>query len=157
MTTLSFAQTDIEHLRSALYATHAFNLLGRFLTESIPFDGCATIDDLKMILKSYDDELLFPVDSEYTYTHFFLPMAYSNGFRLQQSASLIWKSLKKASEPLNDPSIPIEHLFRTIEYLLLMARSIDSEKFEVSQKMVNEAVDSSNLKEFCNSMPPHAA
>ena len=152
MTTIGFAQTDIQHLRSALHATQAHNLLARFLSEPIPFDGCATKEDLEKILHSYDEEERFPEDSDYTYTRFFLPYAYENGFRLRNFAKPIWSALKKASMPLGDDSIPMEHLFRTVEFLLLAGRQFDKGDYSISQKNILEAVEASNIREFCGVM-----
>jgi len=152
MTTIGFAQSDIQHLRSSMLATQSHNLLARFLSEPIPFDGCATREDLEEILHSYDEEKCFPLDSDYTYTRFFLPYAYANGFRLKDCAKPIWSALKKASLPLGTDSVPMEHLFRTVEYLLLSSRSSDTDNFAISRQRILEAVEASNLRDFCGVM-----
>ncbi|MDP3211572.1 ATP-binding protein [Methylotenera sp.] len=149
MTTIGFAQSDIQHLRSALHATKAQNLLARFLSEPIPFDGCANKKDLEEILNEYDNSLVYPDDTEFTYTRFFLPIAYSNGFRMNEYADPIWTALKRASKPLEEQSVPVQHLFRTIEYLLLAGRVKDGESYKISTRDIDEAIEASNLKEYC--------
>lgn len=152
MTTIGFAQTDIQHVRSALHATQAHNLLARFLSEPIPFDGCTAKEDLEEILHAYDEVKRFPENSDYTYTRFFLPLAYENGFRLRQLSNPIWSALKKSSMPLGENSIPMEHLFRTIEYLLVAGRHFDTSDYAISRQNILDAVEASNLEEFCGVM-----
>ena len=157
MTTIGFAQSDIQQLRSALHITKALNLLARFLSEPIPFDGCANKNDLEEILHEYDHTLYFPEGSEFTYTKFFLPIAFDNGFRIKDYATPIWTALKKASEPLGEKSVPVQHLFRTVEYLLLSCRVKDGEKFAISKKDISDAVDASNIREYCGVLSTSAA
>lgn len=126
MTTIGFAQPEILEMRSALLATKAFNLIARFLSEPIPFDGCAGREDLATILVAYDGEKRYPEDSDWTYTRFFLPEAYDSGFRLKDFAELIWPALIEAAKPLGTGTVPMEHLTRTIEHLLLANRKADS-------------------------------
>ena len=152
MTTLGFAQPEILELRSALITSKAYNLIARFLSEPIPFDGCGGREDLKKILVAYDDEKRYPEDTDWTYTRFFLPEAYRAGFRLHKKADLIWSMLIDAAKPLGTDTVPMEHLTRTVEYILLAARKVDSSQFEFDDVQVQAAVDASNLKHFCGLM-----
>jgi hypothetical protein len=152
MTTIGFAQPEILETRSALLATKSFNLIARFLSEPIPFDGCAGREDLATILVAYDDEKRFPEDSTWTYTRFFLPEAYQSGFRLKDYAPIIWPALIEASKSLGTGTVPMEHLTRTVEYLLLANRKEDATTFRFDDEMVSTAVAASNLAEFCGLM-----
>jgi len=152
MTTIGFAQPEILEMRSALLATKAFNLIARFLSEPIPFDGCAGREDLGTILVAYDDEKRYPENSDWTYTRFFLPEAYESGFRLKDYAELIWPILIDAAKPLGTGTVPMEHLTRTIEYLLLANRKADSLTFRLDDAKLDAAVAASNLSEFCGLM-----
>lgn len=152
MTTLGFAQPEILETRSALITTKAFNLIARFLSEPIPFDGCGRREDLAKILIAYDDEKRYPENTDWTYTRFFLSEAYDAGFRLNKYADLLWSLLIDASKPLGTGTVPMEHLSRTIEYLLLAGRNADSPQFELNDVQVQAAVDASNLKHFCGLM-----
>lgn len=100
MTTLGFAQPEILNVRSALQTTSQSYLIARFLSEPIPFDGCATKDGLQAILEAYDDIQVYPDDTTCTFTRFFLPYAYENGFRMTAYSNDIWSSLKKAAAQL---------------------------------------------------------
>ena len=149
MTTIGFAQPEILERRSALITSKAFNLIARFLSEPIPFDGCGGRDDLSKILLAIDDEKRYPEDTDWTYTRFFLPEAFDAGFRLKTYADLIWTMLIEAAKPLGTGTVPMEHLTRTIEYLLLAGRKADSPQFQLDEARVDAAVDASNLRYFC--------
>jgi hypothetical protein len=152
MTTLGFAHPAILALRASLKTTDDTYLIARFLSEPIPFDGCATKENLKAILRAYDDELVFPDDSNCTYTQFFLPHAYENGLKISDYSDDIWKKLRNASAELVDNSIPMEHLSRTIEHMLVGCSKNDMPKFKFSNKDILDAVESSNLRSFSSSI-----
>lgn len=152
MTTIGFAQPEILETRSAILATKGFNLIARFLSEPIPFDGCAGRMDLESILEAYDDEKRYPEDSSWTYTRFFLPLAYESGLRLKDSAKIIWPALLEAAKPLKTGTVPMEHLTRTVEHLLLANRNEDSPIFKFDEVKIDAAVAASNLLEFCGLM-----
>lgn len=152
MTTIGFAQPEILETRSALLTSKAFNLIARFLSEPIPFDGCAGREDLATILVAYDDEKRYPENSDWTYTRFFFPEAYESGFRLKDYADSIWLALVEAAKPLGTGTVPMEHLTRTIEYLLLANRKADSRAFRLDEAGIEAAVAASNLFEFCGLM-----
>jgi len=147
MTTIGFAQPEIMDRHTALLATNQSFLIARFLSEPIPFSGCTSIDDLRVILDAYDQELRFPEDCDHTYTRFFLQLAYDNGFRLASYADAIWRKLW-AAKGLSGDSIPMEHLSRTVEFLLVSGTASDSRNFKLTPKAIDDAVAASNLRYF---------
>jgi hypothetical protein len=147
MTTIGFAQPEILDVRSALRRGQKSYVLARFLAEPIPFDGCVSKSDLEKILKAYDEVQHYPEDTDYTYTKFFAPEAFENGFRLVDYASTIWSKLKSAAGKSSD-SIPMEHLCLTIEYLLLSSFELDNSKYKLSENQIDDAVEASNLADF---------
>lgn len=148
MTTIGFAQPEIMDRHTALLATNQSFLIARFLSEPIPFSGCTSIEDLREILNAYDLTLKYPQDYDYSYTRFFLPLAYDNGFRLASNADAIWSKLNAAAKGLPGDSIPMEHLSRTVEFLLVYGTGSDSQTFKLTAKAINEAVEASNLRYF---------
>lgn len=148
MTTIGFAQPEILEIRTALLATRSLHLIARFLSEPIPFDGCSTKEDLSFILEAYDEKEFYPLDSHYSFTRFFLPEAFDNGFRLNTYNNAIWKELINARAGPDNISIPMQHLTSTIAYLLLEARKNDSKTYKLNKKIIAESVDRSALKYF---------
>lgn len=147
MTTIGFAQPDILDVRGALQASNKTYLIARFLCEPVKFTGCISICDLKAILNDYDLVQYFPENSGCSFTKFFLPKAFDNGFRLSEWADAIWKVLKSSAGKSSE-SIPMEHLSRTIEYLLVAASNSDSHDFKIKIEDIDAAVHASNLSYF---------
>lgn len=152
MTTLGFAQPEIENLQTALAATGAYNLIARFLAEPIRFEGCANIEDLKTILHAYDEKKFYPLDSDWTYTRFFFPEAYRSGFRLASCANRIWDKISTAAKMLHTQSVPMDYVTRIIEFILVVSRNEDSNNFLLDDSRIQEAIAASNLKLFASIM-----
>ena len=148
MTTIGFAQPEILELRTAFLVNKSYHLIARFLSEPIPFNGCSTNEDLHAILHAYDEEKHYPEDSGISFTEFFVPIAFENGFKLSDYSNQIWKELKKATAELESRAIPMQHLTSTVAYLLLAARSLDGKDFKLKLTAINEAVERSTLKYF---------
>lgn len=149
MTTLGFGQPEILNLRSALLTSRKHYLIARFLSEPIPFDGCVSQEDLEAILHAYDEKHFYPEDSDWSFTRFFLPEAYKNGFRLSTYSKPIWSALKKAA---NSESVPMEHLSRTIEFILVASKREDRPDFELNAEHISTAIQASNLQYFSGLM-----
>ena len=148
MTTISFAQPEILHRRSALMTSNDRQIIARFLSEPIPFDGCSDRKELQALLESYDEDSEYPEGSGWSYTRFFFPQAFDEGFRLAQYASLIWRGLTQAAGYGGNGMIPMEHICHTIEHLLLASRHEDCANFVISADDVAAAVESANLQAF---------
>jgi hypothetical protein len=152
MTTISFAQPEILHRRTALMTAKQNQIIARFLSEPVQFEGCSGAEDLRKLLESYDEQSDFPEGSGWSYTRFFLPLAFENGFRLKHYAVPIWQALERAAGTLLEEGVPIEHVCLTIEYLLLESRSSDASRFTLSDDEISEAVDAANLENFSQVM-----
>lgn len=146
-TTVGFAQSDINSRHSSFRLAGENAILARFLSQRIAFEGCNDEQWLKVLLENFDSSLTYPPDSNCSYTEFFLPHAFSEGFRLAAYSPLIYKLAKQAVGGLSIP-IPIEHLFITIEYLLISSRDRDRSDFVFSHEAIAAAITQSNMGEF---------
>jgi hypothetical protein len=146
MTTISFAQPEIVHLRSALLASHDTQIIARFLSDLVHFEGCSSMKDLTRILESYDINSEFPDGSGWSYTRFFAPIAFKNGFLLERYADTIWSELNNANSGAG--TLPMEHTCLTVEYLLLQIWKRDCFDLTLSKKDISTAVLASGLQNF---------
>ena len=149
MTTISFAQPEILHRRTALMTMKQTQIIARFLSEPLKFEGCATLEELTKLLESYDEGSQYPEDSGWSYTRFFAPIGFSSGFRLRNYASLIWEGIEVAFAGSSNRVAPMEHLCLIIENLLIKLWDQDCPGLTLSKEEVTEAVDYANL-ENCN-------
>lgn len=152
MTTVAFAQPEILHRVTGLMTKNQRQIIGRFLSRPHPFKGCSSLQELLELLKGYDENSEFPENSGWSYTRFFLPEAYENGFRLYKFAASIWEKLCEAAGTKDGDSIPMEHLCLTIEHLLTASRRFDCATFTLSGEDIGNAVDASDLKNFTSLM-----
>lgn len=148
MTTISFAQPEILHRRTALMASNDRHLIARFMSELLPYSGCAGSGDLRRLLGAYDAASEFPEGSGCSFTQFFLPKAFQNGFRLENYTAPLWATLSKAAGVSSTGMIPMEHTCLTIENLLLAARKQDCTNFVLGDDDLEYAVESSQLSTF---------
>jgi hypothetical protein len=146
MTTISFAQPEILHRRTALMASHDRQIIARFLSELIPYDGCCSSADLRRILKAYDTASEFPDGSGWSYTRFFLPIAFEHGFLLENYTVPLWSELAGAAGGNN--MLPMEHTCLAIENLLLAMRKHDCANLTLDKDDIEDAVESSQLRSF---------
>lgn len=152
MTTISFAQPEILHRRSALMTSNDRQIIARFLSEPLPFEGCSSRTELALLLKAYDVASEYPESSGWSYTRFFFPLAFREGFRLEHYAAPIWRVLTQAAGLGSNGMIPMEHICLTIEHLLLALRKQDCANFVISDEDIGNAVGSSNLLAFSTLM-----
>lgn len=148
MTTIGFAQSEILNTITGLKTTSQKYLIARFLNEPIPFDGCANQSNLEIILDAYDVVLTYPENSDCSFTRFFFPFAFENGFRMKTYVKPIWKALQDASERSESQTIPMLYLCKTIEYLLVIYSKMDKPKFVFKKEDIVVAVNASGLSVF---------
>ena len=72
MTTIGFAQTEINSVRSSLLLSQDTAVVGRFLSERVDFVGCNSASWLRETMECFDESLYFPRGSDCSYTLFFL-------------------------------------------------------------------------------------
>lgn len=148
MTAISFAQPEILHRRTSLLANNARQIIARFLSDTLQFDGCASEGDFGSLLRSYDQASEYPEGSGITFTQFFFPVAYLAGFRLETYRTSMWEALHRASGSSAVQGVPMEHICLTIEELLLSLRRQDSPDFVLSIEEIDAAVAASKLRSF---------
>jgi hypothetical protein len=148
MTTVSFAQPEILHRRSALMTTNDRQIIARFLSEPLTFDGCASMAELRTLLIAYDEASEYPEGSGWSYTRFFFPVAFAHGFRLANYVACIWAPLANAAGPGTNGMLPMEHVCLTIEHLLLALHKHDCVNFMISDEDARLAVEAANLQTF---------
>lgn len=148
MTTVGFGQPSILSRRDLLHTIKTENLIARFLSEAIRFDGCLSAQSFLNILFQFDHEKEYPVDSGYSFTKFFLPCAFAAGFRLSSCHELIWSLLEARVGGGLLESVPLEHIFRIIENILIYGRKEDCDEFTLTDELVQLALDRSRVAEF---------
>lgn len=153
LTSVGFAQPDIANRISAFRLAGEDAIVARFLSQRVRFQGCDSATWLNELLQDYDTTLIYPPESGCSYTNFFVPLAFANGFRLSNYASSIYAAVRQAVTDAAAARVPIptEHLFRALQNLLIRASANDSTSFKIRVEDIKEAIDRSMMAEFVQS------
>jgi hypothetical protein len=147
MITLLIGQPDLLNQKSAFRIGRQTQIVSRFMIDEMQFRGLRTAADLATCLAGYDNAY-FPVKSDWCYTRFFLPSAYSTGFRLVNQASVLWEAFLEAHQTArfeHDPEIPMQYFSRTVEIALLENAEHDDYNFVLTPAMWRSAVANCNF------------
>ncbi len=135
-------QSDLRNQKNALQEARQTQIVGRFMTHEIPFRGLLSVDDVATCLSGYD-ESCFPPSSDWTYTRFFLPRAYADGFRLVEQATPVWQAFVEAHEGArlsSEMELPMKYFTQAVEIALIQNTEHDSTEMRLSPTIWRDAV-----------------
>lgn len=144
MTVISFGQPEVEHLITGLQQQNKQQLIARFFRQPKSFDGCTGPEMLREVLRFLDEGSEWPEGSRWSYTEFFFPEAYRNGFRFHKNADIIWNEMLAAG-PGTESGLSMEAIAMTVEWLCLSLHRDDCEGFSLSASDVQGAILASDL------------
>lgn len=93
------------------------HLRGRFFGQQYYFCGIHTLLQVEACLSQYDTTR-YPENDGPTFTEFFLPKDFANGWRLASQAELIWKAYKKFAGASNHSTWGMKYFIGAINPLL---------------------------------------
>jgi len=123
-------------------STHA-HIYGRFFTLESDFLGLTSEKSVKSCLCQYDS-LRFPLNSGPTYTEYFLPKEYRNGWRLSTLSRPIWTVFREYKQNYKLKSWGMQYFITSINTLLtdlLPHYGVDA----FSEEMIHESIKVSRL------------
>ncbi|MDN4079351.1 hypothetical protein QYF52_15490 [Paenibacillus polymyxa] len=120
MTAILVGQEELKHVRSAFINAKQGQIVGRFMVYEYKFSGIKSKDELQTCLNGYDSLSEYPDQSGWSYTRYYFPNAYEQGFRLEQCTEELFLTIENArkvkgiTKPLE---IPMQYLTLTVEYV----------------------------------------
>lgn len=143
---------EILSVREAYAQSAQLQIIGRFMVVAHEFNGITSNSDMKVFLEGFDKEQ-YPEGSGCSYTEYFLPIAYSYGWRLNKQASLMMDCLKEklsneTSLKFKSVDIPMQVMPPFIGYILRTLSQYDEKNIELDAAMVNDAIDYSDYIEW---------
>jgi len=135
-------QPDLVNQKDVLRRTGQMQIVGRFLTQMMPFRGLLSVDDVATCLSAYD-ESCYPERSDWTYTRFFFPRAYAEGLRLVNSATAVWNAFAEAHDAARftfDIELPMKYFTQAVEIALLANAEHDGVDFRLTPALWDQAV-----------------
>lgn len=145
MITFLVGQPKLVNRKTALKLSGESQIVARFMIEESQFHGLRNKDEVERCMRGYDTSC-FPHGTDWTYTRFFLPKAWSHGYRLQNCSAVLWETFYAVHRSLELPSgameIPMTYFTRAVEYLLTeVAPENDDFNFQFTAEHWQDAVD----------------
>lgn len=141
VTVLMGQEPDFSNVIHQLQHESRLDLTGRFAMRKIPFRGFSTEDDLRDILWHIDNEI-FPENTECSWTEFFFPEAYREGFRMVDQAKNFYVSLRSAYESGNAAlEYPARQTFAAIRNFMTENATFQSDQIKDPSKRWAAAVE----------------
>lgn len=121
MTVILVGQRELFHQKNAFINEAKIQIVGRFMIHEYEFSGVRNKEDLKKCLEEYDIASEFPENSGWSYTRYFFPEAFEQGYRLYEDAEEIFQQFENIKiENKLKPSleIPMQYITLSIENCL---------------------------------------
>ena len=126
--TFLIGQHQLLAQKSAFQAQDKEQIVARFMIEELAVRGIASEGECAAVMGAYDRGE-FPASSGWTYTRFFVPLAYAAGLRLAESAPRLWRAFDDAhvkAQLDGSPEIPMKYFTAAIEAALLTSADHDA-------------------------------
>lgn len=96
-----FGAPMLANTRSTLLQAGRTDLVGRFMVRQFGFEGIRSTNDLAQTMICYDDVEIseYPSGTGVSFSEFFMPIAFSDGWRLQHESTLCWETFQKVARP----------------------------------------------------------
>jgi hypothetical protein len=111
-------------------------IVNRFMLYEHPFRGIREKEDFATCL-GFFDSTPYPANSSWTFTKFFVPQAYANGFRLAHVKDILWDAFCDAYQELKLKSkmeIPMQYFSKTIEIILRDSVDLDQPAYTITKE-----------------------
>ncbi|HBB89503.1 MAG TPA: ATP-binding protein [Blastocatellia bacterium] len=145
---LLVGQDELAHQYSAFKLAKKTQILGRFMVNQFCFHGILSAADVGTCLKGYDKESEYPDDSGWSFTRYYFPAAFQNGFRLEKFKDVVWQAFKetKGQHGLpGPPEIPMYYFCRSVESVLTEFSSLEEDEPLLSLRTWQQAVINSGF------------
>lgn len=152
LTVIGFSQSEIYDKRSSFKTVEQHQIVARFLSEIIPIYGCRNVSDVAIVLRACDEGSEFPVGTHISYTAYFLPKAFANGFRLATLADVFWRLFAESVSGRYVNNLPMEHLRESIANYMVQAQAHDGVLLDINEEDVRCAVHNTNIRTFCDAV-----
>jgi hypothetical protein len=147
LTTILVGTNEIIEAKNIFIKNKLQQLVGRFMVHEHQFFGVKSPQDLQICLASYDIMLKYPIDSEWTYTRYFFPESFKNGYRLSNDAEIIFNCFDKMSKGNKNGhlEIPMQYVILTINICLKTYGSDGEGLLQPTSREWDEAVNFSGF------------
>lgn len=138
-----FGAPSLANTRAALLQAGRTDLVGRFMVRQYEFQGITSVYDFAATAKCYDEvEIsMYPPGSGVSFSEFFMPLAFRDGWRLEHETPLVWECFQQAARPHGGvKQIGMKWIAVSIRRFLMDQSEWDRAGFRGDAKMWEEAI-----------------
>ncbi|WP_156936108.1 ATP-binding protein [Anoxybacteroides tepidamans] len=121
MTFFLVGQRELFDQRTAFLLSNKKQIVGRFMVHEYQFKGLGNVEDIKTCLENYDNDAIYPLNSDWTFTRYYFPEQYAHGFRLANFAEgllEVFQDLAREMGVKGKLEIPMFYFTGTVENAL---------------------------------------
>lgn len=117
LTVISLGAPELWSIHQMLIKSKETYLAARFLNRNMRFRGIQSENELRFVLQQYDGTTEWPEGSRLSYTQYFFPNSFADGFRIEELTPYLWQAfLMQAPKLGNFPlEVPMESVSHSIE------------------------------------------
>ncbi|WP_413380787.1 ATP-binding protein [Alkalihalobacillus sp. 1P02AB] len=149
-TVFLFGQNELVHQRSVFVELGKHQIIGRFMVQHHQFNGVSKKNDLKECLNGCDENCEFPAGSNYSFTRYYFPNQFKEGFRLSNFSDELYsafKELRSESGIKEKIEIPMQYITLTVDYALKEFGIDGQNLYQIDLENWREAIISSGYIE----------
>lgn len=142
-TALLVGQPELVHQRNAFVRARKRQILGRFMAQQHHFVGLRSASDMRVCLFGYDENSEYPPGSGWSFTQYYFPAAFAEGWRLANEADTVWRAFVEVhgeSRLAGAPEIPMQYFVGAVRYVLRQYGSLSDAAPAISLNIWKEAV-----------------
>ncbi|WP_211441225.1 ATP-binding protein [Collimonas humicola] len=141
MVTILMGQSpELLHVIDMLRTEGRNDLVGRFAMRVHAIRGYNSLSDFQAILGGID-RCQYPIGSEISWTAFFVPIAWRQGFRLEQEAQRCLAAMRAACKDASKlAEFPARQVFLAVRSFLVALSGIDGAAMKVPEQAWSDAV-----------------
>jgi hypothetical protein len=140
--TFLVGQQELLAQKTGMQIAGKTQIVARLMVDELPFHGIRDVEDVATCLDGYD-QTAYPEGSAWSFTRFYIPKAFDNGYRLVSDADVLWHSFEAAHHKASLPGaleIPMESFARAVEIMLKESDLRDSLQYAPDAKLWAHAV-----------------
>ena len=148
LTVISVGSQELTYQHSAFIQAGQIHLMARYMVRSSRFRGICNAEELKNVLIGYDSFTEWPEKSGKSFTKYFFPKAYEDGFRMANHANNMWRIFEELGPRKSKYSleVPMEHIAMSVEYIFrnLTDEYVCADELKVAD--LDKAINDSNYQ-----------
>jgi hypothetical protein len=147
---LLVGQKELLTQRTAFIRAEKKQIVGRFMTHAQEFHGVQSESDLHEIMKAYDELTEYPEQSKWSFTRYYAPESFGNGWRLAQLSFDFWSAFRTVRTIAirgHREDLPMQYVCRTIDHFLTHVVDRQLADQEAVRKLVLESIAASGYRD----------